>query len=124
MKTKTATNTIEEIRRINLRLLIQENNPATAKAIAKKCHTSPSYLSQILIRFKMASGKSREVGTELARKLEAGCKKPVGWMDVMHHENEIAANESEIVNLYLAMDNKMRSVLIQQAKMILQITKK
>lgn len=124
MKTKAATNTIEEIRRINLRLLIQDNDPPTAKAIADNCGTSASYLSQILIRFKMASGKSREVGTELARKLEIGCKKPVGWMDVIHKGGEVHADETEIINLYLAMDNKMRSVLIQQAKMILQITKK
>jgi len=117
-------NTIQEIRRTNLRLLIEESDEKTAIAIATRCDTSASYLSQILIRFKMASGKSREVGTGLARKLEKGCKKPKGWMDVVHHDGEVQASENEIVDLYFAMDEKMRQVLIEQAKMILQISKK
>jgi hypothetical protein len=117
-------NTIQEIRRTNLRLLIEESDDKTAIALAKRCDTSASYLSQILIRFKMASGKSREVGTGLARKLEKGCKKPKGWMDSVHHDGEVQASENEIVDLYYAMDDKMRQVLIEQAKMILKISKK
>ena len=118
------TNTVEEIRRINLRLLIQECDPPTGVALAAKCGTSASYLSQILIRFKTKSGKSREVGTDLARKLEEGCKKPKGWMDAVHRDGEVESSENEIVNVYLAMDEKMRSVLVQHAKMLLQLTKK
>jgi hypothetical protein len=116
------TNTIEEIRRTNLRLLILEHG--TGVAVAAKCDTSASYLSQILIRFKMESGKSREVGTDLARKLEKGCKKPKGWMDVIHADGEVEVNENEITNLYSAMDDNMRALLLQQAKLILQIGKK
>jgi hypothetical protein len=116
------TNTIEEIRRTNLRLLILDHG--TGVAVAAKCGTSASYLSQILIRFKMESGKSREVGSDLARKLEKGCKKPKGWMDVAHIDGEVEITENEIVNLYSAMDGEMRSWLVQQARLILQIGKK
>ena len=116
------TNTNEEIRRTNLRLLILEYG--TGVALAAQCGTSASYLSQILIRFKTESGRSREVGTELARKLEKGCKKPEGWMDVVHTDCEVPVDENEIVNLYSAIDDKMRSLLLQQAKLILQIGKK
>jgi len=116
------TNTIEEIRRTNLRLLILEYG--TGVVLAAKCGTSASYLSQIMIRFKTISGKSREVGTELARKLENGCEKPKGWMDVAHTDGEIEVKENEIVNLYSAMNDTMRSLLLQQAKLILQIGKK
>ncbi len=118
------TDTIEEIRRNNLRILIKECDPPTGVALGAKCKTSASYLSQILTRFKMESGKSREMGSELARKLEKGCEKPEGWMDVVHHEGDIESSGNEIVNLYFAMDSTMRSVLVQQAKMLLQITKK
>ena len=51
-------NTIQEIRRTNLRLLIEESDDKTAIALAKRCDTSASYLSQILIRFKMARNRA------------------------------------------------------------------
>jgi hypothetical protein len=115
-------NTIEEIRRTNLRLLILEHG--TGVAVAAKCDTSSAYLSQILIRFKRKSGKSREVGTDLARKLEKGCGKPIGWMDVAHIDGEVATNNNELMNVYAAMDDTMRAWLLGQAKLILQIGKK
>ena len=45
-------------------------------------------------------------------------------MDSVHHDGEVQASENEIVDLYYAMDDKMRQVLIEQAKMILKISKK
>jgi len=121
MKTK---NTIEEIRLTNLRLLIEEcesvtvgkktYRAGTATALAIKCKTSSSYLSQILIRFKNPSGSVREVGTELARKLEKGSKKPLGWMDVKH--DEVDSQENEFRILYAAMSDEAKTALLEQAR--------
>ncbi len=125
-------NTIEEIRLANLRLLIEECPAVTigkkvyragsAAAVAAKCKTSASYLSQILIRFQNPSGKVREVGTDLARKLEKGTKKPIGWMDIKHDEVEPA--ESEFRLIYAAMDEVQKAALLEHAKLISKIGKK
>lgn len=109
--------TIEEIRRANLRKLIKESPEGTTVALAEKCNTSKSYLSQILTRYKTGSGRSKEIGTDLARKLEKGSGKPVGWMDVLHG-GEVDSEENELTNLFLAMDDDMRAVFLQQARLI------
>lgn len=114
-------NTIAEIRLTNLRLLIEESKEGTAIALAKKCKTSASYLSQILIRYQMESGKAREVGTTLARKLEKGTKKPEGWMDVRH--DAVDKDENELRLLYAAMDINMKAALLGQARIISKIGK-
>lgn len=117
--------TIEEVRRINLRQLIEESEDGTALALAKKCGTAASYLSSILIRYKTESGNIREMGSRLARKLEEGCDKPKGWMDILHSDDAAPdADEDELRQLYLAMDRKTRSVLIEQAKLLSQLSKK
>lgn len=125
-------NTIEEIRLNNLRTLIEECEAVTidgktyragsASALAAKCDTSRSYLSQIVTRFTYPSGVIREVGTELARKLEKGTNKPIGWMDVSH--DNIDPTENELRLLYALMDEPARFALIAQARLISQIGKK
>ena len=129
MKTK---NTIEEIRLTNLRLLIEECEAVTvgrkvyragsAAALAAKSKTSASYLSQILIRFKNPSGTVREVGTLLARKLEKGAKKPLGWMDTRHDDIEL--DESEFRQLYAAMGEDQKEIILEHARLISKIGKK
>jgi hypothetical protein len=128
MKTEnTIMETREEIRVANLRLLIEEckefdnYRAGTAAALAARCKTSRSYLSQILTRFPNPSGNIREVGTELARKLEKGAKKPVGWMDVRHDNPDSSENELRL--LYAAMDESAKATLIVQARLISQIGK-
>jgi hypothetical protein len=121
------TTTIQEIRRANLRLLIKEEGTeeeeGTAVALALKCDTTQSYLSQILIRYPTSSGKAREMGTELARKLERGCNKPEGWMDVDHSmdvDADIDPAHSELVHLYATMKPEMRRILIQTARLMVK----
>lgn len=67
--------TIKDTRLANLQLLKKE--AGTLTALAYTAGTSPAYLSQI------ANGV-RGLGDALARKLEAGCRKPLGWMDRDH----------------------------------------
>lgn len=79
--------TSKEIRIENLRTLVNEFR--TADAVAQRAATAPMYLSQILNSAKSSTGTARGVGDKLARKLEAGCGKPEGWMDADHSGDQI-----------------------------------
>ena len=48
---------------------------------AERLQIQPSYWSQI-------KGRSRQIGERLARQFEQTCKKPVGWMDLPHDEDD------------------------------------
>jgi hypothetical protein len=72
--------TVKSIRLWNLKQLILEKR--SIKAVAEAADTSAAYLSQILNEAKSGSGTVRGIGDALARKIEAGCGKPVGWMDM------------------------------------------
>ena len=76
--------TSKELRVQNLRALIQEFS--TADAVAQRASTAPMYLSQILNGTLSSTGRPRGIGDTLARKIEAGCGKPVGWLDQAHNE--------------------------------------
>lgn len=76
--------TSKELRIENLRALVAEFK--TADEVAKRAGTAPMYLSQILNGAKSSTGTPRGVGEALARKLEKGCGKEVGWMDKPHSE--------------------------------------
>ena len=74
--------TSKELRIQNLRLLVEEFK--TADAVAQRAATAPMYLSQILNGVPSSTGKPRGVGDALARRLEQGCAKPIGWLDKDH----------------------------------------
>ncbi len=78
---------IEEIRIKNLLVLIEEAH-STAN-LAHKADTSPAYLSQIINKVASSTGTPRGVGDKLARKLETGMKKPLGWLDQDHEDNDV-----------------------------------
>lgn len=77
--------TSKELRLKNLRSLVAEFK--TADDVAKRALTAPMYLSQILTGAQSSTGTVRGVGDALARKLEHGCDKPVGWMDRDHEKS-------------------------------------
>ncbi|AWL07663.1 peptidase S24 [Massilia oculi] len=54
------------------------------------------YLSQILNGAKSSTGNARGIGDKLARKLEEGCGKEVGWMD-RPHRNVAAQFDENVV---------------------------
>lgn len=110
--------TIEEIRLANLAILKKEFY--SFEVIAKKSKTAASYLSQIHIRSRVSnSEKIRDMGPKLARKLEKGCGKPVGWMDVDH--SSIDEGEIELRKIYESMDSELRDLLLHQARRLAKI---
>lgn len=83
---------IGDIRRANLEALLLEFQ--TLDALAAAAGSTSVYLSQIRNRYKdRKSGKPREMGSQMARRLEAipGHEKPTGWMDIEHDADQAAA---------------------------------
>ncbi|SIR00489.1 S24 family peptidase [Pseudacidovorax sp. RU35E] len=77
--------TVGTIRRENLELLVRERG--TLEAVAEAAGSTSIYLSQVRNQaIDKASGKPREMGSAMARRLEGGCAKPEGWMDVDHDD--------------------------------------
>lgn len=72
-----------DIRIRNLMRLIAEADGSQAE-LARRSATSRTYISQVLHGYEGDTGKSRSVGDRLARKLEKGMGKPIGWMDRDH----------------------------------------
>lgn len=66
---------VRTIRRHNLERLIRE--AGGQRHLARRTGVSAAYLSQVL-----SERVNRNVGHNLARRLEAGMHKPYGWMDV------------------------------------------
>lgn len=91
--------TSKELRVENLRTLVAEFK--TADAVAQRAATAPMYLSQILNGAKSSTGRARGVGDALARRLEQGCGKPVGWMDQRHGgESLVEMKRSTVLALH------------------------
>lgn len=75
--------TIAEIRLLNLEALIKRLG--TLEKVAAAAGSSAIYLSQIRHKAKSSkNGRPREMGTDMARRIEAGAGLEVGWMDVDH----------------------------------------
>jgi hypothetical protein len=71
---------IGKIRASNLERLIQEFG--TLESVAVAAETTAVYLSQLRRgAIDRKTGRPREMGTAIARRLEVGCNKPPGWMD-------------------------------------------
>ncbi len=70
-------NTIEEIRRRNARALADELG--SNSAFADKIERSPTQVSRF-----MGTGATREIGSKLARHIEACFGRPEGWLDTNH----------------------------------------
>ncbi|WP_155755307.1 hypothetical protein [Burkholderia multivorans] len=66
------------LRKMNVRIL-QAEAGGSLTTLAKKAGTSQSYLSQCV-----GKGAFRDVGDEVARRLEFAMGKPHGWLDEPH----------------------------------------
>lgn len=91
---------IKQIRRSNMLTLIKREK--TKAAFARKVGTDPAYISQIL------SVKTKaEVGSDLARGIEAAYKLPHGWMDREHgQEDRLVPDDLSTAWDYLLPDER------------------
>lgn len=75
--------TVGEIRLANLEALVREFG--TLDAVATRAESTSVYLSQLRNgTIDQKTGKGRQMGNAIARRLEKACGKPSGWMDAPH----------------------------------------
>ena len=75
-----------ETRLENLNLLVKEAGGVTQ--LAKRAgYKQSSYLYQIINRTPVQNGKAKNIGSNMASKLEEAMNKPKGWMDQEHQKN-------------------------------------
>lgn len=103
--------TSKQTRLSNLHALIAEFR--TADAVAHRADTAPMYLSQIINGVPSKTGRPRGIGDALARKLEEGCGKPIGWLDQAHDEDP---RERELLDLFNSLDDRGRETLLTVAR--------
>lgn len=86
----TTMRTIDEIRRANLKILLQDRFEGSPSQIAMRLEASQSQISQLFSGY-------RNIGDSIARRLEAACGLPSGWMDQDH---ATSAEEEEIIDIF------------------------
>ncbi|WP_186155027.1 XRE family transcriptional regulator [Burkholderia gladioli] len=88
--------TNDEIRRANLTVAIKRFG--TAKKLAEAADVSVAYLSQVKNgQPESRTGKPKNMGDEVARKIEAALGEPAGWMDADHSSvSRISIDTGEI----------------------------
>lgn len=97
--------TCSEIRRDNLELLIAEIG--TIEALAEKTGTSSGYISQLRTQAPESRNKTpRNIGDAIARRIEIGMEKEVGWMDHDHSDRE--------ADVFKQLPPEVRAWLIKQ----------
>lgn len=75
--------TVGEVRLENLEALVREFG--TLDAVATRADSTSVYLSQLRNgTLDQKTGKARQMGNAMARRLEEACGKPSGWMDAPH----------------------------------------
>lgn len=100
--------TVADIRRENLDLLAE--NLGAMERVAEVAETSPVYLSQIKNQTTDSkTQRPRQMGSQLARKLEQKFGKPTGWMDQDHKTKQV---EKDSFKRYEIDSTKIRPVWV------------
>ncbi len=113
--------TVEEIRRANLFLLIEE--AGSAAKLSAITGIAAAYISQVGRAVVHSSGtKPRTIGTDQARRFEAKMGKPRGWMDTDHSALNVASDlngrEGQLVGLFRLLNDT------EQIELVNDITKR
>jgi hypothetical protein len=108
---------VEEIRRANLLLLIQESG--SAARLAALSGLAAPYISQVSRAVQNSKGKGvRVMGPDVARRLETKMGKPRGWMDTDHSALNIASDlngrEGQLVGLFRLLPDADQAHLINE----------
>ncbi len=112
---------VEEIRRANLLLLIQE--AGNMARLSELTMVPAPYISQVSRGVMNSKGKgARLMGPDVARRMEAKMGKPRGWMDTDHSAISLAADlngrEGQLIGLFRLMTDA------QQVEHVNELTKK
>lgn len=106
----------KEARLLNLKRLVAEYGSIVA--VANASGTSEKYLGELINRTPSKSGKPRQMGDLTAEKIEVGCGKGRGWMDIDHNATQpiggpaLNSTEAELLRLYReSTPNKRRALL-------------
>ena len=94
----------KDYRKLNTLLLAKE--VGSISALASLAGSSQSYLSQII-----GAGGKRDMGDELARRLEYVCNRPHGWLDEPHIEQSKLAKARELYEIMLRFDEPQLDAL-------------
>jgi hypothetical protein len=90
---------IDEIRRDNMATLVKEMG--SVKAIAEALGSSESQISQWLLGSAHSkTGKPRGMRAGSARKIETACRKPAGWLDLDHSDQDTVTVEALTVPMF------------------------
>ena len=73
----------KEIRRLNLRALIDTQYDGVDRRMAVALERQPNEISRVFSNNEKAK---RNIGDNLARQIEQVCNKPRGWLDLTHPE--------------------------------------
>lgn len=104
---------IDDIRLFNLQLLLDEY--VTAARLEEATNVNANYISQLLNRAPLPSGRPRNIGRVTREKLEQGTGKPDGWMDEDHRPKDSATLTPEenklLINFRKASRRKQELLL-------------
>ena len=101
----------EKTRLKNAQSLITEQESGNKAEFAKKIETDPSYIYQIF-----SEVTSKNIGDDLARRIERAYNKPDGWMDNNHEDEEAMAIAREILKLPKEQLAIIKALLIKEDK--------
>ena len=114
--------TRNDIRLTNLITLVSEHG--SIASLAEAAGVSEKYLSQILTRTKLPSGRVRQLGDNAARSLEAGSGRETGWMDRDHSnqstsvdEIPLSPTEEELIRLFRAANAAKRRAIMAVSRL-------
>ncbi|MGZ4958939.1 MAG: hypothetical protein ACXV7J_06785 [Methylomonas sp.] len=81
--------TLNDIRKSNLRYLLNKFGDSQREC-AEKIKSSENYVSKLL---SDDPDQRKNIGNNMVRRIEYSYNQPLGWMDVIHNDDETADND-------------------------------
>lgn len=118
-RTLSGMSTVAETRRANLTLLLKEvgEGRGDAARLARLTGVKAPTISQLRRLTRYPNGVERMMGDDIARKLEKGMGKSVGWMDHPHDETK-SHDEAEFLRAYRLLTIEQREHLAATADLL------
>lgn len=122
----SAIKSIAEIRRENLRFLLDTRFAGNQSALARSLNVEANYISRVL-----NPGSGKIIGNRAARRFEQACGQPRNWLDVWHGVNTLreapavyAADDgphpADILAVWAMLPPAFRQYLLVKARLLLE----